>query len=323
MDAALSCALASLSIAGIVLLPQADAARQAYHGGHGSSGTAAAARPSPPSRTLTSQLHAAHPALRWPHPRCVADAALGTALEPILRRGTGSVAVGIVDRTTGATASYHERRAFHTASIVKADILAALLLNVQRGHMTLDQFEMDLASKMIGYSDNDAASTLWDAVGRAPGIAAANRNLGLRYTVPDEEDYWGLTLTTVTDQLRLLADLTSRRSPLAAASRHYEMSLLRDVEPGQDWGVTVAADPGTRSAVKNGWLPDPQGWWMINSIGVITRGGHQLLAAVLSSGQPSLGAGIAQVEVIAKAAAGVITTACQRHAERRSAWPGN
>lgn len=318
METALTCALAALSIAGTVLIPQADAARQAYQG----SGTGPAVRHSPPPRIFTSQLHAVQPTLRRPYPRCVANASLATALAPILRHRTGSVAVGVVDPATGVTASYHGRTAFHTASIVKADILAALLLSMQRQHMTLDQDERDLATAMIEYSDNDAASTLWDAAGRAPSIAVANRDLGLRDTVPDPAGYWGLTLTTVNDQLRLLADLTSPRSPLTAASRHYELSLLRDVEPGQDWGVTAAADPGTRPAVKNGWLPDPQGWWMINSIGVVTRAGHQLLAVVLSSGQPSPGVGIAEVEVLAKAAAAVTATACQSHAEGRSAWPG-
>src|SRR6266536_877304 len=297
--------LASLSIAGTVLLPRADAALQADSGGGGSS--AAAASPSPVRHAASSRLSAVHPPWR-PLPRCVADAALATAIAPILRHRTGSVAVGISDLATGVMASYGSRTGFHTASIVKVDILAALLLQTQRRHIALDQGGTDLATEMIESSDNDAASTLWDAAGGAPGITAADRDLGLRDTVPDQEGNWGFTSTTVTDQLRLLADLTSPRSPLTAASRRYELSLLREVDPGQGWGVTAAADPGTRSAVKNGWLPaSPQGWWMINSIGVISHDGHQLLAAVLSSGQPSPGVGIAQVQALAKAGAAAVT----------------
>lgn len=63
------------------------------------------------------------------------------------------------------------------------------------------------------------------------------------------------------------------QSPLSAASRHYELSLMRSVEPGEKWGVTAAADPGSGPAVKNGWLPDgPPGLWVINSIGVLRHG---------------------------------------------------
>jgi hypothetical protein len=48
--------------------------------------------------------------------------------------------------------------------------------------------------------------------------------------------YWGLTSTTVDDQLRLLADLTSRNSPLSAQSRFYELGLMRHVAADQGWG---------------------------------------------------------------------------------------
>src|SRR6266498_3581921 len=152
--------LASLSIAGTVLLPRADAALQADSGGGGSS--AAAASPSPVRHAASSRLSAVHPPWR-PLPRCVADAALATAIAPILRHRTGSVAVGISDLATGVTASYGSRTGFHTASIVKVDILAALLLQTQRRHIALDQGGTDLATEMIESSDNDAASTLWDA----------------------------------------------------------------------------------------------------------------------------------------------------------------
>jgi len=240
----------------------------------------------------------------------VANAALARALAPILRHGTGTVAVGIVDRATGVTASYGGRTSFQTASIVKVDILAALLLKMQRRHVDLDEDDRGLAAEMIQISDNDAASSLWDTIGGAPGIAAANRDLGMRDTVPDSEA-WGLTSTTVTDQLRLLDDLTSPHSPLTAASRRYELSLLRHVVPEQDWGVTAAADPETHPAVKDGWIPSgPEGWWTINSIGVISHAGHQLLVAVLSSEQSSPGIGIAQVKALAKAAAVTVTATC-------------
>jgi hypothetical protein len=226
----------------------------------------------------------------------------------VLRHRTGRLAVAVADLGTGVTAAYHPHQAFHTASIVKADILAALLLQAQHQHTALSPDVQGLATEMIEDSDNGAASALWYAAGATAGLAAADHALRLRHTVPGLDDWWGLTSTTVTDQLRLLSALTSRHSPLTAASRRYELALMRNVVPGQNWGVTAAAAPRTQPAVKNGWMPDgPAGLWVINSIGVISHHGQRLLIAVLSSGQPSEQAGISQVQAAAKAAAAAVT----------------
>ena len=83
---------------------------------------------------------------------------------------------------------------------------------------------------------------------------------------------------------------------------------MKHVEPDQSWGVTAAATPGTSSAVKNGWLPDPQ-LWVINSIGVVHYEGQVLLVAVLSDDQPTEAGGIAQVEAAASSAAKAVVAA--------------
>jgi hypothetical protein len=232
---------------------------------------------------------------------------LTAALAPVRRHRTGTFAAGVIDAATGAVAVYHGGRLFHTASIVKVDILATLLLQHQRAGTPLSQRERVLAAEMIENSDNRAATGLWDAIGRAGGLRKANLSLGLRRTIPGEGPYWGLTSTTVDDQLRLLADLTSRESPLSARSRSYELGLMRHVAADQAWGVTAAATPGTASAVKNGWLPDGSyTTWVINSIGVIHDDGHEILVAVLSKDQPSESAGIAQAEAAARAVVSAI-----------------
>jgi hypothetical protein len=126
--------------------------------------------------------------------------------------------------------------------------------------------------------------------------------------VPGPTGYWGLTSTTVTDQLRLLTDLAARKSPLTTASKDYELGLMENVQQSQQWGVSAAASPHTTYAVKDGWLPDPS-LWVINSIGVVLHRGQQLLIAVLSNDQPTEAAGIATVSAAAVAAARVITAA--------------
>jgi hypothetical protein len=166
--------------------------------------------------------------------------------------------------------------------------------------------QRELAAKMIENGDGAAAAALWNAAGQASGLGGANRLLYLRHTTPG--DLWQLTRTTVGDQLRLLADLTLPGSPLSAASRSYELGLMRHAAARQQWGITAAAAPGTLPAVTNGWLAGGGGGtWVVNSIGVISRAGHQVLVAVLSDGQPTESAGMSQVEAAVRAAISAIT----------------
>lgn len=231
---------------------------------------------------------------------------LATALQPVARTDKSEISVGVVNESTGAEAVYHPGRLYHSASIVKADILAALLYQHQVARTAISPADDGLATTMIENSNDSAATRLWRAIGRGSGLATANKALLLKHTVPGSAGDWELTRTTVGDQLQLLADLTTEASPLATASREYELRLMANVEPAQRWGVAAAATPGTGEAVKNGWLPDPK-LWAINSMGVVQRRGQELLIVVLSKGNPTEAAGIAVARAAALAAAAVMT----------------
>jgi Beta-lactamase enzyme family len=230
------------------------------------------------------------------------DARLAGAVQRATRGDAGQIAVGVIDTSTGATAVYHPARHFHTASIVKVDILAALLLQHQRARTQLSNRQADLAVAMIEDSSDTAANQLWTAIGGAAGLQAADGALRLSHTVASA--YWGLTSTTVIDQLQLLRDLTSA-SAIDSAGRDYVLGLMAGVQAGQQWGVPAAATPGTGFAVKDGWLADPQ-LWAINSIGVIDHRGHELLVVVLSKDNPTEAGGIAMAQAAAVAAADVV-----------------
>jgi len=232
---------------------------------------------------------------------------LAAALAPVLRHRSGNLAVGVIDSRTEATAVYHGTRHFHAASIVKADILAALLLQQQRAGTPLSAPLREAATDMIDRNNEYAADVLWDAIGDSDGLRDANRLLHLSHTTPGTGIYWGLTSTTVGDQLRLLAALTSSSSLLWPSSRSYELGLMRHVPADQAWGVTAAATPGSSPAVKNGWLADgSDAGWVVNSMGVISRAGHTVLVVVLSDNQPTESAGISQDEAAARAAVSAI-----------------
>ncbi|WP_371482854.1 serine hydrolase [Kitasatospora sp. NBC_00315] len=224
----------------------------------------------------------------------------------------GEVSVAVLDLASGVGAdSGGSGHAFATASIVKADILAALL---RQSGSDLTATQRTEAVAMIEQSDNDAAGALFDAVGGADGLDAANRAFGLTATTAGRNGYWGLTTTTAADQLRLLRVIFEDDSPLDADSRAYAQKLMGRISTDQDWGVS-AADSGDGSSdahwmLKNGWLSrSADGLWVINSIGRVTHDGRDVLVAVLSDGNGTEQGGISLVESVAVAAVDALTAA--------------
>jgi hypothetical protein len=229
---------------------------------------------------------------------------LETALAPVAAHTGGRLSLAVLDCASGVGAGYGDDGTFDTASIVKVDILAALLLGAQDEGRELTAQEKAYARVMIENSDNAAATALWGVIGRAGGLDDANKRFGLTDTSGGDGYWWGLTRTTAEDQLRLLEVIFGPGdSPLDDSSRTYLRQLTEGIAEGQDWGVTAAADPGTRSALKNGWLPrSTTGLWVINSIGRVDSGGRTYLVAVLSSGHATQAAGVAVVEEAARTA---------------------
>jgi hypothetical protein len=220
-------------------------------------------------------------------------------------RESGHLAVVVADLQTGRTTSYGDTdHAFATASIVKVDILATLLLQRQG---RLSDSQREVAGRMIRQSSNGAASTLWKAIGREKGLAAANATFGLTGTKGGTRGRWGATTTTTADQLRLLEVVFTDDSPLSADARAYVQSLMGGVATDQDWGVTAADSRGdTHAHVKNGWLPR-KGGWAVTSVGKVEHEGHPLLVAALSDGGGTEKKGISVVELVAKNAAKDVT----------------
>ncbi|WP_435650712.1 serine hydrolase [Kitasatospora purpeofusca] len=219
----------------------------------------------------------------------------------------GRYALAVEDLASGRSAAYgsptSSTETFTSASIVKVDILAALLLRAQDRGEQLSPAQRQLASDMIRVSDNDAAQKLWGEIGGRQGLDAANARLGLSSAHAGQRVPWGLTRTTARDQISLLKAVFTQDSPLNTASRSYLRSLMSTVADGQNWGIGAAGTPGTPPALKNGWLPDgTTQLWIVNSVGIVERAGHSLLVVVLTDGQPTQEAGIALVEHVAAAA---------------------
>jgi hypothetical protein len=188
---------------------------------------------------------------------------------------------------------------FDSASVVKVTILSALLRKAQEQHRYLTRTERALATEMITESDNNAASDLWDDVGRYD----LQHFLDLaRMTQTDlgPGPYWGLTRITAYNETLLLWLLLDRNSVLDTASRDYVLDLMARVIPSQRWGVPVGAPTSLTVHVKNGWLPLYPYGWRINSIGAFTRRGGDYSIVVLTQGNPTMTYGIDTIEAVAK-----------------------
>lgn len=247
---------------------------------------------------------AATPSATRSVPKDTSPAAINASLLALFGSPSGYSAAA-VDLVTGHSITLGAASGMSTASAVKVDFLEALLYQHQQSGTELTDTEQANATAMIEQSDNDAADRVWRDAGANAGLEAFNLVAGLTSTMMDPDGYWGLTATSATDQLILLRNLTSSSSLLNAASRGYALSLMQSVESDQRWGVSAAADPGTATANKNGWLAiDPDyDLWAVNSLGVLTVHGHPVLMAVLSQHEPDFQTGVDRVEQAAVALA--------------------
>jgi beta-lactamase class A len=208
--------------------------------------------------------------------------------------------VAVLDKKTGDLYAYRGSERYETASVVKVQVLACLLLTAQDKDRKLSSTELSLAKRMIQASDNSATTSLFNRLGRASAVAKCNRRLGLKQTTVNGS--WGLTRTTVTDQVKLLSQLVNTKGLLNDYSRDLAYSLMSTVEEDQDWGVPAVAAADERATVKNGWLQrSTEGnRWIINTVGRVTGDGTDVSIAVLSHGNSSMSGGIAVVQKTAK-----------------------
>jgi hypothetical protein len=216
----------------------------------------------------------------------------------------GTVSAAIYDVTTGQTWTLGTGSPQATGSLVKVDILQALLADRPSGLPAADRAR---ARSMIENNNNAPATTLWNQVGQAAGLRTYNASVGLQQTTPSAclvcagfaWPGWGLTTTTPADQLLLLRALING-PPLSPAGRGYVLSLMENVEPDQRWGVSAGVPPGVRVALKSAWVPltPADTDWQINSEGWISGDGRDYLVAILTTGNPDEQYGIATINTV-------------------------
>jgi beta-lactamase class A len=249
-----------------------------------------------PSPAVSPALHSAGPSSR-PDP-------FTPAITSYLAGRSGVVAAAVYDLSTRQFWAIGPSTPQAEASIVKVDILEALLKQQSAGE--LSGTDQALAQSMIEDSDNDSATDLWAAVGGAGGIRSFDAKAGLADTTPSPcvecagfaWPGWGLTTTTPADQIALLRQIAVPGGLLSTAERGYVAQLMENVTPSQRWGVCAGVPPQVTIALKNGWLPlDDAGTdWQVNSVGWVSGLGRDYLIAVLSTGNPTEQYGIDTID---------------------------
>ena len=188
-----------------------------------------------------------------------------------------------------------------TASVVKVEVGAGVLLRAQRQGRGLTASEQSRLWPMITESANPPTTELWNSLGGAPGMTQLDRTFGLVNTTQVSPS-WGITSTTAADQVHLLRQVVlGEGGILDAAHRAPLVQAMGSVVPSQRWGVTAGAPAGTVVRQKNGFADSACCDWRVNSVGVVEHVGGPIVLAVLSDRWASMAQGIPAVETVARA----------------------
>ena len=182
---------------------------------------------------------------------------LGAQAQAYLAGRRGKVEAAVYDLSTGQQWTLGQQAPQPAASVVKVEILEAVLHQRTAQRVVLSLTEQKLAPPMIELSDNAAATTLWGDVGGAKGMRAFDHEAGLVRTSPSNclqcagssWPGWGLTTTTPQDQITLLRQLVQPRyQQQVAGFRQHPAQLRAVLKPDQDFSQGRHAASSLRCA---------------------------------------------------------------------------
>jgi hypothetical protein len=206
------------------------------------------------------------------------------------RRGYTSFAV--VD-SDGRMHGSHLHRTFDTASVVKAMLLVAYLRELAAEHGHLDADDRSLLEPMIHFSDNDAATEVWEHDGDERLRALAQRAGMTDFSIEGE---WGDAQISAADQARYFFEMEKL---IPARFRHFADHLLSHIAGYESWGIPAVARPRDWTVYfKGGWRGTERGQ-LVHQIARLRRPGERVAIAVMTDGDPSMEFGIETIEGVA------------------------
>lgn len=197
-----------------------------------------------------------------------------------------NVAAVVYDLTRSQYYGYQPDSQFIMASSAKVPIMLALLTMTEDQQREPNDNEMYLLTTMIENSDNDSAQALIEEIGGAPALASLMQRVGVPGMVPNG-DAWGWSTISPYAMARLLALLHDGKI-LTAQDRGIALGLMQNIEPDQRTGAGDTAPPGATVAMKDGWVPAPDGLWAMNTSGIVTVGNETYVVTVFTQHENSL-----------------------------------
>jgi hypothetical protein len=231
-------------------------------------------------------------ALTRQQPSGVANAgfdALDPALAAYLAGFGGRVGAVVYDESRGITYQYNPSGSFIVASSVKVPIMLALFTKLEVQGRDPDNNEMYLLTTMIENSNNDSAQALYEEIGDAPGLGAFMAGVHIGGLNPSPGT-WGWSTITPPAMVSLLA-LLQQGKILTAAHRALALSLMEHIESDQQTGVGSTAPQSAVVAMKDGWVPGPDGLWAMNSSGIVAVGSETYIISVYTQDDNDLSDG--------------------------------
>ncbi len=143
---------------------------------------------------------------------------------------------------------------------------------------------------MIESSNNDSASELYyHSIGGAAAVTKYMQKINVTGLSPNPHA-WGYSLIYPSTMVQLLT-LLYKGSILNANDRNLALNLMEHVQVDQRVGVGDTAPKGATVALKDGWVVGPDGYWVMNSSGIVILDNEVYVIASFTRHDPSLLAG--------------------------------
>lgn len=215
---------------------------------------------------------------------------------------SGWVTAGVFVARDNAVYVSSPEIALPMASVAKVVIMLAVLNRAESEGRALTDWELVQLEPMLVWSDNDAATALWDDLGGAPAIEAYLERYGLRGIVTHPYA-WGDSRASGPALAWLLGRLAFG-DLVSPVHRDLAVGLLEQAALAQPWGVAplgAGRDPRAVVGAKDGWYPVDAGW-RAGSAGVVfsaidgAPGGTSYSIAVLTAQNLILDDGIETID---------------------------
>ncbi len=228
-------------------------------------------------------------ALAWPWvPACASIDALDSNLGAYLARIGSRVGVQVYDYTRNALYSFNSDKYYLVASSVKVPVMLTLLWQLETRKAAMTAYQQHLVTIMIENSDNDAVIELYREIGYQRGLNAFMKYAGV-YGLNPMDPVTGPGWSTVTPaaMVSLLTKLHAG-TILTAKDRAFALYLMQHIESDQRVGVGDTAPAGATVAMKDGWTPGPDGYWVMNTSGIVTVKSETYIVSVYTTHLSSL-----------------------------------